>query len=469
MTRTRDYRDIRKTYYALSSILIGCAILGAQRFLLPGFYAYICLIPLLCAFFYFGDKPVRNTLIVISLFLSVDNGADVYQATPGLLRYVIYLVCFYVVIENNRFSIRRCLILFAVGTLYAIQTVASEIPMDSITLTRDIQLFIIIAAIFCRAKGTRSIVFEVELLTSFLIIFGLSELANFLLFFTIDYHGYMNYDSSKSLIVFVSFYYLAKKKFLMASIVFVLTVTVLISYGTRMILLCYLVALAIFLYVHNAKSFFRMLGIVLLCIPLVMFVSKYQTDMKSYKAVAYLTSIDLDKGLPEVLKTVDRVRYEETALFFSRDLYSIAMGSGFGSGLYDENGYLDFISIHQTAFTVKELQSGYFYNLHDTWIDIGLRFGFIFILLLYFGVVKEISNKGPYRSMMGMNMFVLISCASFSSGGLLLIALMYLVMLHPSFCASYRSSTGASTLKISAKEDVVKANANNQIIKGIGS
>lgn len=463
MNRTRDYEDIRKNYFVLSSILIGCAILGAQRFLLPGFYAYVCVIPLLYTFLYFREKPVRNTLIVISLFLSVDNGADVYQATPALLRYVIYLVCFYVVIENNRFSISRSLLFFAFGILYAIQTVRSEIPIDSITFTRDIQLFIIIAAIFCRAKSTRFIPFEVKLLTYFLLVFGVAELINFLALFVIDYHGYMNYDSSKSLIVFVSFYYLAKKKPLMASIVFVLTVIVLISYGTRMILLTYLVTIAIFLYVHNARSFFRMLSIVLVCIPLFMFVYKYQEDMKSYKAVAYLTSISFDDGIEGVMKSVDRVRYEETALFFSRDWYSIAMGSGFGSGLYDEKGNFDFISIHQTAFTEKELISGYYYNLHDTWIDIGLRYGFLFILVLYFSVIYEITNKGSYRSMMAMNMLVLISCASFSSGGLLLIALMYLAMLNP----KYSAVSSHSRSKACGVDDNIHTNliVNKQIVK----
>lgn len=457
----REFGDLRQSHYGLTPILIGCAIIGAQRFLLPGLYAYVCLIPFALVYIYFGNKPLRNTLLVITLFLSVDNGADVYQLTPSWIRYWIYLQCFYVVIENNRFSIKRCLILLIMAIIYTIQTVRSEIPIDSITFTRDIQLFVIIAAIFCRAKGTRFMPFEIEMLTYFLLIFGAAELVNFLALFTIDYHGYMNYDSSKSLVVFVSFYYLAKKKPLMASIAFVLTVLVLISYGTRMILLSYLVTIAIFLYLHNARSFFRMLGIVLVCVPLFLFVSQYQEDMKSYKAVAYLTNINFDDGLVGVMKSVDKVRYEETALFFSRDLYSITMGSGFGSGLHDKNGDFDFISIHQTAFSVKELESGYFYNLHDTWIDLGLRFGFIFIIALYFSVVNQIKSKEPYCSMMGMTMFVIVSCASFSAGGLLLIALMYLVMLNPNYCAlAFKGKTNHNKVSVNTH------NENSQLVKG---
>ena len=436
MKPTREFGDLRPSHYGLTTLVIGCAIVGAQRILLPGLYAYVCLIPFALAFIFFANKPVRNTLIVISLFLSVDNGGEVYQSTPGVIRYLIYLLSFYVVIENTRFCIKRCLILLAMAIIYTIQTVGSEVPIDSITFNRDIQVFILIAAIFCRSKGTRFIPFEINLLTGFLIVFGALELVNYLVLFgSIGYSGYMNYDSSKSLIVLVSFYYLAKKKPLMASIAFVATIVVLVSYGTRMIMLAYLATIAIFLYVHSARSFFRMLGIGLLCVPLIMFVSQYQEDMKSYKAVSFLTTIDLDGGLEGVMKSLDRVRYEETALFFSRDLYSIAMGSGFGSGLHDAEGHFGFISIHQTAFTVRELETGYFYNLHDTWIDIGLRFGFLFILVLYFSIVHEIRDKGPYRAMMAMNMLVLVSCASFSSGGLLLIALMYLAMLDPKYSA----------------------------------
>lgn len=436
MKHTLESVDLRHGHFGVATILICCAIVGAQRFLLPGLYAYACLIPFALAFCFFSNKALRNTLIVVSLFLSVDNGADVYQATPGLIRYSIYLLCFYVVLDNRHFSIKRSLILLGMAVIYTLQTINNEIPVDSITFTRDIQLFIIIAAIFCRSKKTRFIPFDVELLTIFLLFFAAAELVNFMALFTIDYHGYMNYDSSKSLIVFVSFYYLAKKKPLKAGFAFVITIIVLISYGTRMIMLSYLVTIAIFVYVHNSRSFFRMLGVILLCIPLFIFVSKYQEDMKSYKAVAYLTSINFEDGLQGVMRSVDRVRYEETALFFSRDLYSITVGSGFGSGLYDEKGDFDFISIHQTAFTVKELESGYFYNLHDTWIDIGLRFGFLFILILYFSVTREIKNKGSYRSMLAMNSLVLISCASFSTGGLLLIALMYLAMLNPQYSAA---------------------------------
>ncbi len=446
-------QDNKQRHISLSVILSVCAILGAQRFLLPGIYAYICIIPLLLAFFVFFSnkhKPLRNTLVIISLFLSVDNGADIFQITPGFLRYLIYLVCFYIVIENHRFSIGRCLIMIVVGCIYTIQTAVSEVPIDPITLTRDILLFVIITAIFCRSSGTRFIGFKIGLLTCFLLIFSLTEVANSILFFTIDLHGYMNYDSSKSLIVLVSFYFIAKKKPLLAVMAFILTIFVLISYGTRMILLTYIAAIAIFLIMHNFRSLFKMVAIALLLIlPALVFISKNETQMKSYKAVAFLTQIESGQSLTDVFKSMDRVRYEETKLFFSRDLYPLIFGSGLGSGLHDQENVFGFVSIYQTAFSEKELASGYFYNLHDTWIDIGLRFGFGFILLLYYILVIEINNKGPYRSMMAMNLLVLVSCASFSSGGLLLIAIMYLVMINPAFSIPalskrHKVSTGSS-------------------------
>lgn len=420
--------------FVLTILLSCCAVLGAQRFLLPGIYSYVCIVPLVLAIYYFSDKSLRNTLVVFALFISVDNGSDVFVTTAGPVRYLIYLACIYIVFEHIRFSISRTIGVLFLSCIYALQTLLSEIPIDAITLSRDLLLFALICGVVCRSTRSRSFSFDIELLTYLLVVFSLTELANFLLFFSFIEHAYLSYDSVKSLVVLVPFYFIAKRKTLLAIGAVSLVTVVLIAYVTRMIILTYMGTILLFVVIHYGRSFFKMSFIVLLFVlPLLQFISDNQERLKSYKAVAFLSEVQSTKNPMDLFRRLDPVRFEETKLFFSRDWYPLLVGSGFGSGLHDKDDAFNFVSEQQTAFTPQELRSGYFYNLHDTWIDIGLRFGCGFIIWLYGYLVLQTGNQDPYRSMMAMCLLVLVSCASFTNGGLLLTALMFLVMRSPKY------------------------------------
>ena len=72
--------------------------------------------------------------------------------------------------------------------------------------------------------------------------------------------------------------------------------------------------------------------------------------------------------------------------FFDRD-FSVILGDGLASGLFDSRGEL-IVSYDATAFSESEISSSKYYNLHDTIPDLGLRFGLLFVLILLFKIIQ---------------------------------------------------------------------------------
>jgi len=135
-----------------------------------------------------------------------------------------------------------------------------------------------------------------------------------------------------------------------------------------------------------------------------------------------------DYGILEIAKILDAVRYAEHQIFFSRSIPEILFGNGLGSGIYDINSYLGFVNYWQSAFSQEEIQSNYFYNLHDYWIDFGLRFGLLSVLIVLYLVSIGQMLKGNifYGIMMGC----LLINVTYSGSGIILVALMHKFYRH---------------------------------------
>ena len=111
--------------------------------------------------------------------------------------------------------------------------------------------------------------------------------------------------------------------------------------------------------------------------------------MRSIKAfntfLKFSQFVEID--IKSILQDLDRTRVAETKLLFDLPFYQIAFGKGFGSGIFDEQGYLSFVEVNDTAFSTEEIQNSYYVNFHDVWVDVGLRFGLLPFSLILVGLM----------------------------------------------------------------------------------
>ena len=416
----------------VTNLLLGLsAILGAQRYIFPMVSAHVCVLPLLCGLL--GRKfpaVTRNTFILIALFLTVDNGGGTYFETEAWLRYVIYVAVIWDIVSGTVISKKKLVVFFLVLIYPILLTLLYYNSIDIVTLIRDLEFTFLLIFMLCRSSKSGHILLDEASLLKFFSCYIAAELINIILFFNIIDYGYLNYSSVKSFIVFPSLYFLAHSRFFPAAALVLATFVILVAYGTRMILLTYLLSLAIFILfkIRLDKTFYATIIGLFILFSIVIVWFKQEPNLMQYKAIAYLVKIDLNESVAETIRSFDPVRYEETKLFFDRGFFEILFGDGFGSGIEAKSGEFDFVRYGSSAFTDQELDSNFYYNLHDTWIDLGLRFGLLFIVAFYGYFVSKVGSAKPLDSVYGMLLIVLFSCASFSAAGLILIAYFFLLI-----------------------------------------
>ena len=93
-----------------------------------------------------------------------------------------------------------------------------------------------------------------------------------------------------------------------------------------------------------------------------------------------------------------------------------------GAGIVDTDGYLGFVNYFQSAFSQEEINSNTYFNLHDYWIDYGLRFGLIPVLLILF--YTAISPMLLGNTFTGIFNGVMLVCITYSGSGMLIFALL---------------------------------------------
>lgn len=404
------------------------SFIGAQRFLLAPLDVLICFVPLLMAVFYFNKIELRNTLIFFALFISVDNSPEELTITSGVLRYTIYLFALFIIYRIRYYNPKSVFIFFISLFLFGSITVFNYRNIHIDTLIRDLFIVVLAFPILCsdfRAK------FEINfsILNQLIVVYILSEVINVFLrpklgFSTADY---LSYISTKSFVVLPSFYYLIKGKSKIAIPLILLTIFVLVAYGTRMIILTYVLGLILYFITIGILKF-RLFVFALIIFYGIFYISNVlNIDFAGFKATGVFVQLFQDGNLGEKFLLIDPVRYYETKLFFERSLFEICFGNGFGSGLIDVKNELNFVKVTDTAFSLQELNQGKFYNLHDTWIDLGLRFGFVSIISIYILIFRWMFFlQNMNIKFIGFAMLVLFSCATYSTQGLILIGYLLL-------------------------------------------
>jgi hypothetical protein len=410
-------------------LILGASVLSSQRILLPELSSVTSLLFIsLYIYFFNRDRASANAFCLMALFTCVDNGGGTYTETPAFIRYFCYGASILPFLAN-RFDLKKLGFFFILVAFYLFITLLNQNQFDNTTLFRDILLLTLFGLVFCSVKaGTYKInmILLVLMIGSYL----LFELINFFLYEPAK--DYLNYNSTKALIVIVPFYLfsLMKRKpvILYVTILFTLfTLFILTLYVTRMILVFYILVLGAWFISNNNKI---KNSLIVTLIFLILFITGFGTfDFEKIKLVhsfsnAFEGGIKLDS-----IKLLDPVRYYESKAFFETG-FGLLVGNGLGSGYLDNKGYFSFIQVYDTAFSLKELQSGYFYNFHDFWVDIGFRFGLVFLLIIYVPLLIGLKSKQNETKLYSSILIILMSCSFYSTGGIIMSAMFYFAYLN---------------------------------------
>jgi hypothetical protein len=420
-------RNVYKTHMYVYMYITILAIIGAQRFYLENLYVYTCIFPLISSVFYYqSDKSKSLVFLIISLFLSVDNGAGEYVETASSIRYIVYLWCLFFIIRGATVKLQNLILYLLLLIPPLLITLYSYEALDIKTLVRDV---FIIGAIGVSLIQTKNNVYITYLgkstLYYFFFIFLLLEVVNIVPYFSEESRHYLSYDSLKGLVTFSLFFLISEKKYIIGFFVGMLTFLVLLMYGTRMVLLMFFLTIALHIVKtaiikKNIRSILASLSFIVVIIAII------STIDSSTKFGFMLNQIWVANNIKEWMVLIDPVRYYENLMFFDRDILSILFGSGFGSGIYDAEGYLDFVTPTQTAFSLEELNSKMYYNFHDFWVDYGLRFGLFNVFLFLIFVLKKIL-KNTNNVDINLIFLFLIFTVFYSTSGILLISIFLLL------------------------------------------
>lgn len=411
--------EINKSYSNKLLLITTCvvAFLESQRFFFSNSVGYFCLITLLLTFFS-SNKEIRQSLIILSLFLYEDMVLVESHATPSFIRYILIIFLFILFLRYLTFlklRIDRVIIFLTFFTIIIVNTLSYINALYSIdfdTLRYNFFLIVILFLITC-TDSKFDFAINYNFLVYPILFYLIGETINFIYYQDVwknDLKGYLNYSSLKSMILIPFIYLLIyKKNFIYIFLVFIITNIVTVGYGSRYIFLTLYLYLFfhIFFYLKNNL----LLKLFLTFILLISLSLVAQNLEGSFKPTALLKSIFetllVNPNLFNLFYELDKVRFMEHKLIFDQGIYNILFGSGLGSGLYDYNGYLSFVKFNQTAFTEKEIISKVFYNFHDPWTDIGLRIGllpFFLIILKFFINIYHFSKNNDQKN------FFLISC-----------------------------------------------------------
>ena len=412
----------------LSLIIVSMtSIIAAQRFTVPLLSSYSLLVPLFMALLSFRSYPkLSNTLLLIALFFSIDYQVAHYAVTPTPLRHILYVIIVFSYLRDYKLSINRTICCFGILFFYLLNTAIFMESVDVNQLTRDVQIIILVIIFLAASKRRYEI--DIPFASICIMFFMLSELPNFFVFRDRWLVDYMSYDSTKYLIIVPAIYLLNKGRGLSFFVVAMLTSIVLIGYTSRTLMLFYFLVVAltlIFVAIRNKKQKLLLLFVGGVTALMLMFSPSLKSELKSIKSLqtfsklSQVTQIDI----ASILQDLDRTRFAETKLLLDLPLYQIALGKGFGSGIFDEQGYLDFVELDDTAFSATEIQNRYYINFHDIWVDVGLRFGLLPLLLLLITLTTLFLRSDPNGKIKVSLAVVGLFSAFYSVGGMISVAI----------------------------------------------
>lgn len=420
----------------LGAVLFIAGFLAVQRISLNPINAFVCVFPFLLSVYYFlkGKTNYSLSCLLLALVYSVDQGGAFYAETPSVLRYLIYLSALAMMLRyssskwNSRGLVLFTLILICVlvGTFSSLYKGMGAFGLDIFRI--DFQTLFVIG-IFTLHRRRGELDFSLVYIAGCGYLFG--EIINASLFYNSNEY-YLSFDSTKAFVFFPLLYVLMDKRHYIVQMMFILlTSYIVFLYGSRMLVLSAMLLFIAAILIGLTKSISRKI-VIWAAFFLVLVFSANTLDLiqiesiAQFKAFGFLIvimeNISVD-GVVQTFQALDPVRYGEHILFFSRPWFEIIFGSGLGSGLYDANGVLSFVTYDQTAFSESELATSTFYSFHDFWIDFGMRFGLLPVLVLVIRLSLFEMLQG--RLWLGVLFGLLLVNTTFTISGIIMTAFVF--------------------------------------------
>ncbi len=412
-------------------VIVLSSFIATQRFLIPNFAVYSCLIPLIVSINSYKNVALSNTAIAMSVILSIDYTVRASVGTPAPVRYIVYGFCMFALLRGTVLNPPGLKLSLAYMVLLIATTVTSKATFVIEALSRDVFITILIVITAGLTRKYNSQYFSQKILFYGIFSYLVGEFVNVILFNDQYAGGYLSFDSTKAMVLYCVIYMsyaLYFKSFPLWVWVFcyMATVMVLLAYVTRMIVYMFVLWHIIFFIINLSRSNKSRIArhysfVFSVATPLSIMIIVGSFGLEGFKVFGTLMdAIRLDT-ISGALESLDEVRFFESVMFFDRNIFDILFGSGVGSALVDTDLFLTHISNDAFAFSVQELTSGIFYNLHDVWTDLGLRFGLLPLACLCIFFVYKMGTRPDH----GINFsiaLILLFCSFYSVAGLLMIS-----------------------------------------------
>lgn len=408
-----------KVHHIFVAANLLASFLAAQRYTMPELSVYMCLVPLLSALYYHNrSHSIRLTFTIWALFLSLDANLPGYPITAAPLRYLIYIYAFFLMASRASYSSRSLIVAAGVFFFYMALTLANDGHIDGEQFERDL-VILSLSALVLLSRDKEDYFIDLNFIYIAIILYLISELINIFILNELWYGGYLSYNTTKFFVVFATFYALTHRSPLEVVTVIVLTVIVLIAYVTRAIILMYIASLLFYGFFISRRKLMAAVIVVFLAVTLIFLpVIMPQNVLGYFKSTNMINIILSSDNIFSLYKALDRVRYDEHILFFNQDLFSIIFGNGFGAAILDYNSIFYYIEDNNSAFSDEELSSRYFVGFHDMWIDVGVRFGLLPLIVFLYVIFRDIP-KNSYQTVLYLVSVVGFISAFYSNAGLL--------------------------------------------------
>ncbi len=336
-------------------------------------------------------KPDIFDLVLI--FIVIDNKSEFVNSafTPDLIstfvmNFFIVKIVIFQLVSGIKFSDLKFVLLITSALTWATLPLFNTDNLNWYEYFFQMK-FILLLLITIAGSG---IVMPSEADTERVIYYFLGTLLAFAIF---SYQStgntfYVSMDSAKSLIILPSLYFIFNKKYIIAIPIILLTLYVLVYFSTRYIFILFSLTLISSLLYYKA---YRIIIPGLIAFSLFSIRDIENITFSRFAPLGSFLSWDIfsKEGFYDILSRVDTNRAAEFYYFLEQISFSsMVIGRGFGAYLLNTHGLINEQTIGQFAYSYKEISSGYLFGLHDPFLEFGLSYGFLFLIVLFIGLAR---------------------------------------------------------------------------------
>jgi hypothetical protein len=419
--RFRQAPPIEKESVKIILCVFLVGVLSAQRFWLPLTSAFICVAFIIIPIIYGLKHKYSFVVPILSLVSMNDLGGGSYEETPFAIKYLLYLVAIFYGFALRRYK-RNGFEVYILGCAVAIifNTIFHEHELDGYTLVRDVlTVGLVVGVVF---MDTNDIIdgVSLDLIFSFALGVVVSECFNIATVFNNSYGSYLNYSSSKYIVVLPLLYCVIKNYFIWSLILFPLTAIVEIQYSSKMLMLTSCLVLACLLIRNLSHRKIKSVLFVILTGSAAVAVGKLLLNLfEANRIFASFSDLNQFSTFEGSLEGLDAVRAAETKYLLNQSFYQLLFGNGLGTGIFDSSGLFSMAFNDGSAFSIEERNQSHYFRLHDSWSWFGLRFGLIAYAGVFIWCAKGVFHRSSNVALTASILVLAFMNSTFSINGLI--------------------------------------------------